>query len=399
MSEMQSKETIRQKRWYFDYAAATPLDPRVAKIMLETGQHIYGNPSSLHLEGRAAKECVENCRQEVANLLGAKAKEIFFCSGGSEADNLAILGVARANKERGKHIVISSIEHKAIHTAAVSLKKEGFEIDVCSVDRDGRINLHELQELVRDDTILVSVIYANNEIGTIQDLQMVSRAVKDKNPGCYVHTDACQAVNYLDIDVRKLEVDLMSISGNKIYGPKSSGILYVKQGVRLQPIIWGGGQEFGLRAGTEDAVKITGMTEALKIARRIVEVENQRLYELREKIFSFLQSEIDDVAINGSRKDRLVNNINVSVAGAEGESLVLYLDEAGVAASTGSACSAADLNPSSVLLAIGLPIELAHCSLRISLGRYTSEEGVEQLLLVLPEVINKVRSMSAFVNK
>jgi len=192
---------------------------------------------------------------------------------------------------------------------------------------------------------------------------------------------------------------LMSISGNKIYGPKSSGILYVKQGVRLQPIIWGGGQEFGLRAGTEDAVKITGMTEALKIARRIVEVENQRLYELREKIFSFLQSEIDDMVINGSRKDRLVNNINVSVAGAEGESLVLYLDEAGVAASTGSACSAADLNPSSVLLAIGLPIELAHCSLRISLGRYTSEESVEQLLLVLPKVINKVRSMSAFVNK
>ncbi|MFZ5392383.1 MAG: cysteine desulfurase family protein [Patescibacteria group bacterium] len=388
------------KRYYFDYAAATSCDPRVVKAMDGCWQKNYANPSSLYEEGRLALQTVETAREKIAKELSASKDEIFFTSGGSESDNWAIFGVAKARREEGKHIVISSIEHKAVRNAAMYLKKQDYQIDQCPVNEDGLLNLYEMERLIGADTVLVSVIMANNEIGTIQDIKKISQVIKKKNPKTYFHTDACQATNFLQLNVDKLGVDLLTINASKIYGPRGIGVLYIQEGTKIAPLIYGGGQEKGLRAGTENVAGVVGMAESLVIASRIREGESKRLQYLRDKIIYFVKKNISEAVLNGSMKERLPNNINFSFSGAEGESLVLYLDDQGFSVSTGSACSASDLSPSHVLLAIGQKKELAHGSLRITLGRWTSEEGVDSLLQVLPGIVDKVRMMSAtYLNK
>lgn len=388
------RKEVEKNSFYLDYAAATPIDARVS-AEIEKYRNCFGNPSSLHSYGRKAARLLDESREKIAKIINADPDEVFFCSGGSESDNWAIGGVAEANKAEGKHIVISTIEHKAVFNSAKSVVNSGFEIDYSRVDNNGLVDIKNLESLITDKTILVSIIMANNEIGVVQDIVKLSKVVKQKNENTYFHTDACQAVNYLDIDVKKLGVDLMTINGSKIYGPRSVGILYIKKGTKINPIIWGGGQESGRRAGTENVAEIAGMALAMDIAHKLKLAENKRLFLLREKIFSRLIKEIDGLVINGDRKARLCNNINVSIPGVEGETLLLYLDEVGFAVSTGSACSASDLKPSHVLLAIGRSEELAHASLRITLGRYTSEEVVDRFLEILPVLVEKIRKMSA----
>jgi cysteine desulfurase len=383
-----------KNNFYLDYAAATPIDPRV-QAEIDKNRMVFGNPSSLHSYGRKAAGLLQKSREKIASFLNAKSEEVFFCSGGSESDNWAIQGVARAREKEGKHIVISAIEHKAVNASAKNLQNLGFLVDFCPVDENGLIDKGKLESLVGDETILVSIIMANNEIGVIQDIAELVKIVKQKNVKTYFHTDACQAVNYLDIDVQKTGVDLMTLNGSKIYGPRSVGVLYIKKGTKIVPIIWGGGQENGMRAGTENVVEIVGMAVAMDIADKLKIQENNRLYLLREKIFSRLEKDVEGLVINGDKKKRLCNNVNISIPGVEGETLLLYLDEAGFAVSTGSACSASDLKPSHVLLAIGRSDELAHASLRITLGRYTSTETVDNLLNVIPGLVEKIRKMSA----
>lgn len=382
------------KRFYFDYAAATPVDPRVVKAMEPYSQKIYGNPSSLHEEGRLAKQALEESRQIVAGLLNVSARNIIFTGGGTEADNLAIFAATGHCPKKGK-VIISAIEHKAILYPVKYLQRQGWEVEICPVDERGLINEDVLLKLVDERTVLISIIYANNEIGVVQDIPRLVKLVKKKNPAVYFHTDAAQAVNYLEIDVTKLGVDLLSFSASKIYGPKGVGVLYINGNIMSGPMIWGGGQERGMRSGTENVAGIVGLAVALKISQRIKSSENDRLLFLRNKIISRIVKEIPEAILNGDLKKRLPNNISFSFAGAEGESLVLYLDNLGLAVSTGSACSASDLNPSHVLLALGQSKALAHGSLRFTMGRWTSEESVERLLQVLPEVVEKVRMMSA----
>lgn len=383
------------KKYYFDYSAATPVDQRVVKAMEKYSYLIYGNPSSLHEQGRLARQALEESRQKIANLLDVNHKEIYFTSGGTESDNWAMLGVARGREKDGKKIIISSIEHKAIIQPAKYLQEKGWQVDVCPVREDGLLDLEKLEKLIDKETVLISVIYANNEIGVVQDLPLIKKIIKKKNSKAYLHTDACQAVNFLEIRPEKLGVDLMTINSSKIYGPRGIGALYIKKGLQIEPLIMGGGQERQARAGTENVAGAVGVAEAMDIARKISVAESRRLYFLREKIISTVTKEIKDVYLNGSRENRLPNNINFSFAGIEGESLVLYLDDKGIMASTGSACGASDLDPSHVLLALGRKKELAHGSLRITLGRWTSEEAVDYLLEVLPVLVDKIRKMSA----
>lgn len=380
---------------YFDYASTTPVDQRVLLAMEPYWYKQYGNPSSLHQLGLVGKKVLDDCRVQIKEWLGVTNGKIVFTGGGSEGNNLALLGVARANQDKGRHIIISAIEHKSVLYPVKYLESQGWEVDVCPVDQEGLLDLSVLEKLVKKDTALVSVIYANNEIGTVQDLLAISNVVKKNNSDVYLHADACQAINYLELDMVKLGVDLLTFNGSKCYGPKGVGGLYIGSDVKIEPLMYGGGQEYGLRPGTENVPLIVGMTEAIKISRQIYKEEARRLYLLRQKIISTVEKKVEGSRLNGSRKNSLPNIINFSLAGAEGESLVLYLDDEGCGVSTGSACSASDLDPSHVLLAIGRTREEAHTSLRISLGRWTSEAAVDQLLVVLPKVIDKVRLMSA----
>jgi len=380
---------------YFDYASTTPVDQRVVLAMEPYWYRQYGNPSSLHQLGVAAKEILEDCRQSISQLLDMENGKIIFTSGGTESDNLAIIGSARTRMTDGNHIIVSAIEHKAVLKAAKYLVKEGWQVDFCPVGPDGTIDQKKLADLIKKETVLVSVIYANNEIGTVQDLSLIARIIKRKNDRIWLHTDACQAMNYLEISPEKLGVDLMTFNASKCYGPKGVGGLWIREGVKIEPMIFGGGQEFGWRSGTENIPLIVGMAEAIKLARRVYREENRRLVLLKRKIVSTVQKSIPDAVLNSNQKESLPNIINFSFPGAEGESVVLYLDSEGIGVSTGSACSASDLDPSHVLLAIGLSSELAHTSLRISLGRWTSDGAVDILLDKLPAVIGKVRQMSA----
>lgn len=388
---------MNKKRYYFDYAATTPVDQRVVVAMEPYWFKKYGNPSGLYFEGRLAKQVLDECRQKVAQLINADSDEVIFTSGGSESNNLAITGVLAAVNNQGK-IIVSAIEHKSILNVAKYWQQRGVTVEFCPVLSSGLVDEKKLAGMIDKKTILVSIIYANNEIGVVQDISRIGRIIKKHNPKTYFHTDACQAMNYLDIDVKKLGVDLLTFNGSKIYGPKGVGGLYAKKGVRMEPLIMGGGQERGWRAGTENIPLIVGMTEAMVIARRICGAEAKRVVWLRDKIISRVLKDIPDVVLNGDKNKRLANNVNISVAGAEGESLLLYLDEAGIAVSTGSACSASDLDPSHVLLAIGQDKALAHGSLRITLGRWSGEAGVDYLLSVLPKIVERVRQMSAVNN-
>ena len=386
------------KRVYLDNAAGTPLDPRVKEIMEPYLAEEFGNPGGLYREGRRAKDAIENARETVAGILNCATDEIVFTSGGTEGDVMALVGTARAYGSPNpdgrvkKHIVSTSIEHHAVLSTLTALQKEGFEITLVDVEPNGIVDPKKIEVALRPDTILVSVMYANNEIGTIQPIAEIAKIVK--RHGAIFHTDACQAAGYLDLDIPRLSVDLMTINGTKIYGPKGSGALFVRKGVRIKPIFFGGAQEARRRPGTENVPAIVGFAEALKIASEEREKESARLCELRDYFISRLTKEIPRTILNGDARERLPNNVNVSILDIEGEATILYLDSHGIACSTGSACTSESLDPSHVILALGKPYEHAHASIRFSLGRETSKPDIDYVMEKLPEVVKILRKIS-----
>ena len=387
---------MRVSRIYLDNASTTPIDPKVLDSMLPFLKNNYGNPSSLYLEGRIVKNAIEKSREKIASIIGSKKDEIIFTSGGTESDNLAILSIARVNKNKGKHIIVSSIEHKAVLESCKKLEKEGFDVTYLDVDKNGLISIENIKKSIRQDTILISVMYANNEIGTIQPIKEISKIIKESKISKPIfHCDACQAVCTLPMKITSLGVDSLTISSSKIYGPKGVGCLYLNKDIKIESIIFGGGQESGLRSGTENVASIVGFAEALVISEKKKELENKRLLKLRDYFLSKIDKEIKGVSLNGGIKKRLSNNINISIKGVEGESLVLLLDDMGICCSTGSACSSIDLNPSHVLIKIGVPLEFAHCSVRFTLGRYTQKKDIDYTVKVLSESVKKIRSMSS----
>ena len=390
-----------EKRIYLDHAATTPLDNEVLEAMLPYLSQKFGNPSSLHSFGREAHDAIEDSRKKVANLIGAKEKEIIFTSGGTESDNLAIRGVAYLNKdkikEEGPHIITSSIEHPAVLETCRDLEKEGFKVKYLKVDRYGFIDLEELKENISKGTFLITIMFANNEIGTIQDIEKIGKIAKDF--GIIFHTDAVQAVGKLDIDVRRLNIDMLSISAHKIYGPKGVGALFVREGIRLKSIQTGGGHERGLRSGTENVPGIVGLGEACRLAKERMNEDTLHMTKLRDKLIKGVIENIEESYLNGHPEKRLPNNAHFRFTAVEGESLVLSLDQKGIAASTGSACSSKKLQASHVLLAIGLsPVE-AHGSLRLTLGRENTEEEIDYVLDVLPDVVKRLREISPLWRK
>ena len=385
---------IKKKIVYLDNAATTPIDPKLLPNIREN-EAIFANASSLHFLGCQSKQLLETARQKVADIVDALPEEIIFTSSGTEADNLAIIGLARANKNLGNEIVISSIEHKAIIESVKKLQAEGFVVHYLPVDKDGLVDLGVLKSLINQNTQLVSIVYANNEIGTVQPLKKISQTIKNINPQTIFHSDACQASNYLSLSIKKLGVDALTLSSSKIYAPKGVGVLYVNNKYRIESQTVGGDQENGHRAGTENVSLILTFTNALELAQKMKDKEVERLTSLRDYFVKQILKNIPKTKNNGSMSKRLPNNVNISFAGAEGESLLLMLDDAGICCSTGSACSAQDLNPSHVLMATGMPIDLAHCSLRFSLGRFTTKSEINYTLKVLEKVVKRVRQISS----
>ena len=383
---------------YLDYAATTPVDFQVQKEMEKYLGQNYGNPSSLHFMGRSAKQAVDGSRSKIAKILNCAPDEIIFTAGGTESDNLAILGIARAYKKFGNHIIVSKIEHHAVLEPCKILEKEGFEITYLNVDKEGIIDLSQLKSALRPETILVSIMYANNEIGTIQPIAEISKLISEfRNENSkfpIFHTDACQAAGFLDLNVKKLGVDLLTLNGSKIYGPKQIGILYRKSGIKIEPIIYGGGQEFGLRSGTENVASIAGLAKALELAEKNKTRESKRLAQFRDYLVSGILKSIAKTFLNGHPDKRLPNNINISILGIEGESVILMLDDYGICASTGSACTSKSLEPSHVILALGRSHEFAHSSIRFALGNHTKKGDLNYLLKVLPVIVDKLRKMS-----
>ncbi|MFA5207848.1 MAG: cysteine desulfurase NifS [Candidatus Paceibacterota bacterium] len=380
------------KRIYLDYAATTPVDPRVVKAMAPYFNKKFGNPASLHGFGFEAVEALENSREFIAKAMNADAKEIIFTSSATESNNTALKGVAFANKEKGKHILISPIEHDCILNSAAWLKKQGFEIEKLSVDEYGLVDLEEIKKKIRKDTILVSVMHSNNEIGTIEPIEEIGKICREK--GVYFHTDAAQSFGKVPIDVKKLNVDLLTASSQKMYGPKGIACLYIRKGVRIEPLLHGGGQEFGMRSSTSNVVSAVGFAKAVEICLSEMNKESKRLIKLRDKIIKTVLKKIPDSHLNGHPEKRLPNNVNVRFSFIEGESILFQLDSLGIAVSTASACSSPKLEPSHVLMATGLKHEEAHGSLRISMGRWTTDKEIDYLLKVLPEIINKLRRIS-----
>ena len=381
------------KRIYMDHAATTPLAPEVLEAMIPYFSERYGNPSSLHSFGREAREAVDDARTEVAALLNAEPSEIYFTSGGTESDNLALKGIARKNKKMGRHIITSSIEHPAVLEVCKALTKEGFEVTYLPVTREGLVEVGAVEEAVREDTILISVMHANNEIGTIQPLEEIGRLAGEKE--IYFHTDGVQTAGKIPVDVKALGVDAFSLSGHKLYGPKGVGALYVRKGVRVESIQQGGGHERGMRSGTENVPGIVGLGKAARIAKGNMAEESERMRSLRDRMSGWVQKEIEDSWLNGHPVKRLPSNLNFGFRYIEGESLLLYLDAKGVAASTGSACSSKKLAASHVLSAIGLePVE-SHGSLRITLGMENTEEDVDCACRAISESVARLREMSA----
>ncbi|MEK6969297.1 MAG: cysteine desulfurase family protein [Nanoarchaeota archaeon] len=385
---------------YLDHAATTYVREEVKAAMDRYFCEEFGNPGSFHTLGLKAKEAVAEARNTVKQLINAnKPEEIIFTGSGTESINLAIQGIARANKTLGKHIITSKIEHEAVlETCKYLQQHEGFEITYLDVDKYGVISPEELKKAIRNDTILISIMYANNEIGTIQsiiELVKIAKEISQKQEHPLIfHTDACQAGGVLDIDVNKLGVDLMTINSSKIYGPKGVGMLYVKSGTKIHPLIHGGGQENRLRSGTENVAGIVGFATALELAQAEKEQENKRLTELRNKLIKTLTEKIPKTFLNGHPTERLPNNVNITFLDVEGESMMLYLNEYGVCASTGSACTSYSLDPSHVILALGLPYEAAHGTLRFTLGKRTTEEDIDKILQVLPGIVESLRKIS-----
>ncbi len=386
------------KRIYLDHAATTKLDTQVKEKMIEA-MGFFANPSSMYEEAFMGKKILNDSRKKIAEILNVEKEEIIFTGSGTESDNLAIFGVARANKEKGRHIITTKIEHPAVLHSMEQLEKEDFDITYLNVKKNGIIDLGEFEKALRDDTILVSIMYANNEIGTIQPIREIAQILEERSHSdCsnkpIFHTDACQATNYLDIDVQKLGVDLMTFSGSKIYGPKGIGVFYKNEDIKLEPIIYGGGQEMNLRSGTENIFLIAGLSEALRITEMKKEKEVLRLTKLRDYFIEKLEKEIDHIFLNGDRIKRLPNNVHISISSIEGEALLLMLDHNGISAATGSACSSKSLEISHVLKALEISEEYAHGSLRFTLGRETTKDDLDYTIKELKKIVDRLRSFS-----
>ena len=380
------------RRTYLDHAATTPTHSEVVKAMAHYFTEAFGNPSSIHSYGQETKGAVEEARAKVAEFIGARSEEIVFTSGGTEADNLALKGLAYASRNEGNHIITTSVEHPAVLEVCKFLEKRGFRITYLPVDKYGLVDPDDVKKAANDKTVLVSVMHANNEVGTIEPLEEIGRIAREV--GVCLHTDAVQTVGHIPVNVDKLKVDLLSISGHKFYGPKGAGVLYVRKGTKLAALVQGGGQEKRRRAGTENVPAIVGLGKAVELAGQEMDREIERLAELRDKLIEGLMERIDHIHLNGHPTRRLPNNVNVSIGSVEGESMLLSLDLEGVYASTGSACSSASLEPSHVLAALGLSPEESHGSLRFTLGRENSEADVQRVLDILPGIVTRLRAMS-----
>jgi len=378
---------------YMDYAATTPVDVRVVKAMKPYFTDKFGNSMSLYSLGQEAKMALEESRVSLADLMNAKTNEIIFTGSATEGNNLALKGIAFANKDRGKHIITSAIEHDCVLESAHWLKKQGFDVTFLPVDKYGLIDPAAVEKSIRKDTILVSIMHANNEIGTIEPIKEIGEI--SHNHDIYFHTDAAQSFGKIPFDVRKMNVDLATVSAHKMYGPKGVGALYVKEGVRIEPLLHGGGHEFGLRSSTVNVAGIVGFGEAVRIAKKEMKLEASRLTKFRDKLIRGVLK-IEDSHLNGHPTKRLPNNANFWFEFIEGEGLIMQLDSKGIAASTGSACSSESLEPSHVLTAIGLKHEQAHGSLRLSIGKYTIANDINYVLRVLPEAVEKLRKISPF---
>ncbi|MCX5991224.1 MAG: cysteine desulfurase NifS [Chloroflexi bacterium] len=380
------------KRIYLDHAATTPTDPRVLETMLPYFSGAFGNPSSIHSLGQETRASVEEARHKIASLIGAQSEEIIFTSGGTEADNFAIKGAASANKQKGNHVITTSIEHHAVLESCKVLEGQGFGVICLSVDRNGLVDPDEIRRAITAGTVLISVMHANNEVGTVQPIADIGKIARER--GICFHTDAVQTVGHIPVNVNELGIDLLAMSAHKLYGPKGVGALYIRKGTRIDSFMHGGGQERGLRASTENVPAIVGFGKAAEIAQREVDRESKRLTSLRDKLIQGLFERIPEIHLNGHPVQRLPNNVNVSIGFVEGESMAIGLDMEGIAASTGSACTSHDLEPSHVLLALGLPGVLARGSLRFSLGRETTEEEIGRVLEVLPRIVARLRAVS-----
>ena len=379
-------------RIYLDNAATTAVSKPVLEKMLPYFTDIYGNASSVYATGREARKALEEARRTVAASLNAKPNEIYFTAGGSESDNWAIKGVAYAHQAKGKHIITTAVEHHAVLHTCEALQKQGFEITYLPVDEYGMVTAEQVEKAIRPDTILITIMAANNEIGTLMPIEEIGQVAKQRK--VLFHTDAVQVIGAVEVDVEKWQVDMLSLSAHKFHGPKGTGVLYVRNGVRLDNLIHGGAQERGRRAGTENVAGIVGLAEAMRIAAQDIPGQTARIAELRDQLIQGILEKIPEVRLNGHPEKRLPGNVNVSIRYIEGEAMLLRLDMAGIAASSGSACTSGSLDPSHVLLAIGLPHEIAHGSLRFSLSGDTTEEEVNEVLRILPGLIQSLRDMS-----
>ncbi|MEW6117372.1 MAG: cysteine desulfurase NifS [Nitrospirota bacterium] len=382
------------RKVYLDNAATTPTDPEVVRAMLPYFSEIYGNPSSAHSWGFEAREAVERARKSVAGFMGARSNEVVFTSGGTESDNAAIKGVAFANRNRGDHIITSSIEHHAVLEPCAFLEKNGFDITYLPVDRYGLVSPDDVKKVITKRTILISVMHANNEIGTIQPIAEIGKIAKEN--GIIFHTDAVQTFGHMRFDVNELGADLLSVSAHKLYGPKGVGALYIREGTKLSPFMHGGTQERGWRASTHNVPGIVGFGKAVEIASEGLYQEQKEVAVLRDRLMNGILERIPHSVLNGHPAMRMPGNVNVSFKNAEGELIMTYLDQEGIACSTGSACNAATKGPSHVLLAIGLPHHLITGSLRLTLGKHTTAENIDYVLGKLEEVVKRVRELSPF---
>lgn len=379
-------------KYYFDNAATTPVREEVLQEILPYFREYYGNASSIYSIAKESKKALEAARAKVAAAIGATPDEIYFTAGGSESDNMALRGVVNASKKEKKHIITTKIEHHAILHTAEFLETKGVDVTYLNVDEFGKISLEELENAIRPETVLISVMFANNEIGTIQSIAEIGEIAKKH--GVLFHTDAVQAVGHVPIDVEKLQVDLLSMSGHKLGAPKGIGAIYIRKGTRISPLIFGGAQEKKLRAGTENIAGIVGLGKAAELAVAEMEETTKKLTALRDKLIHGILESIPDSRLNGHPTDRLPGNCNISFSYIEGESLLLLLDALGIAASSGSACTSGSLDPSHVLMAIGLPHEIAHGSLRLTIDRENTEEQVDFILEKLPGLVQRLRDMS-----
>lgn len=384
-------------RIYMDNAATTRVSEPVAQAMMPYLTEVFGNPSSVHSFGREARKALDHARAQVAQALGAEPKEIYFTGCGTESDNWAIRGAAYAHKDKGNHIITTTIEHHAVLHTCEQLEKEGFEVTYLEVDEYGRVDVKTLEAAIRPTTILISVMAANNEIGTLEPIEEIGRIAREHK--VLFHTDAVQAIGSVPFDVKRMNIDMLSLSGHKFHAPKGVGALYIRSGVRIDRFIRGGAQERGQRAGTENLASIVGMGRAIELATQNLEAHNAKLSALRDRLIQGILSNIPEVRLNGHPTMRLPGNVNVSIRYIEGESLLLSLDLKGIAASSGSACTSGSLDPSHVLLAIGLPHEIAHGSLRFSLSEENTEAEVDYVIDTLREIVDRLRAMSPLYNQ